>query len=77
MTAVGRISVNRVDDIEEFPVNFLVDGGTVVLRTAPGTELAMIGDVAGGPSRSPKIVSWEQIRNSTGPSTRFRSQRPR
>jgi hypothetical protein len=48
MTAVGRNSVRGVDDIEVFPVNFLVDGGTVVLRTAPGTALAMIADGVSG-----------------------------
>jgi len=55
-TAVGRISVNGVDDIEVFPVNFLVDGGSVVFRTAPGTKLAMIEDGTRGTFEADEVA---------------------
>lgn len=40
---IGRIALPGDRDIEVFPVNFLVDGGTIVLRTAAGTKLSLIG----------------------------------
>ena len=39
---VGRIALPGDGDIEVFPVNFVVDGGTVVIRTAAGTKLSLI-----------------------------------
>lgn len=39
---IGRIALPGEGDIELFPVNFIVDGGTIVLRTAPGTKLSLI-----------------------------------
>lgn len=41
---IGRIALQGARDIEVFPVNFVVDDGTVVFRTAHGTKLALIGD---------------------------------
>lgn len=42
---VGRIAVYSEDDgVDIFPVNHVVDGGTIVFRTADGTKLASIGD---------------------------------
>lgn len=39
---VGRIALHGVDDIiEVFPVNFVVDHGTVVFKTAAGTKLEL------------------------------------
>ena len=39
---VGRIALHGVDDdIEIFPVNFIVDHGSVVFKTAAGTKLAL------------------------------------
>lgn len=40
---IGRIALPGAEDVEVFPVNFLVDGGTIVLRTAAGTKLSLIG----------------------------------
>ncbi len=43
--AVGRLAVHGDDDeIEIFPVNFIVDQGSVVFRTAEGTKLARSRD---------------------------------
>lgn len=39
---IGRIALPGDGDIELFPVNFLVDGGSIVLRTATGTKLSLI-----------------------------------
>ena len=36
---IGRLAVMVGDSPDIFPVNFLVDRGTVVFRTAPGTKL--------------------------------------
>ncbi len=41
---IGRIALTGPDDIEIFPVNFIVDGSTIVFRTAPGTKRTLIGD---------------------------------
>lgn len=43
---IGRVALQGANDIEVFPVNFVVDGGTIVFRTAHGTKLALIGDGA-------------------------------
>ncbi len=40
---IGRIALHHDDEIEVFPVNYVVDGGTVVFRTAAGTKLTLIG----------------------------------
>ncbi len=37
---VGRLAVSIADRPEIFPVNYVVDHGTVVFRTAEGTKLA-------------------------------------
>ena len=37
---VGRLAVSIADHPDLFPVNFVVDNGTVVFRTAEGTKLA-------------------------------------
>ena len=37
---VGRLAVSIADHPDIFPVNFIVDHGTVVFRTAEGTKLA-------------------------------------
>ena len=37
---VGRLAVSIADHPDIFPINFVVDGGTVVFRTAEGTKLA-------------------------------------
>ncbi len=40
--AVGRIALHGDgDEIEIFPVNFIVDHGSVVFKTAAGTKLAL------------------------------------
>ena len=37
---VGRLAVSIMDQPDIFPVNFVVDHGTLVFRTAEGTKLA-------------------------------------
>jgi uncharacterized protein len=37
---VGRLAVSIADRPEIFPVNYVVDHGTIVFRTAEGTKLA-------------------------------------
>jgi hypothetical protein len=37
---VGRLAVSVADRPEIFPVNYVVDHGTIVFRTAEGTKLA-------------------------------------
>ena len=44
-TEVGRLAVSIHDEPEVFPINFVVDRGTVVFRTAQGTKL--VGAVEG------------------------------
>jgi uncharacterized protein len=39
-TDVGRLAVNVRGDPDIFPVNFVVDHGSIVFRTASGTKLA-------------------------------------
>jgi hypothetical protein len=39
-TEVGRLAVSVGHHPDIFPINYLVDGGSVVFRTAPGTKLA-------------------------------------
>lgn len=39
---VGRLAVAGADGPDIFPVNFLVDHGTVVFRTGEGTKLTMV-----------------------------------
>ena len=46
-TSVGRLAVVVEGRAEIFPVNYVVDHGTVVFRTSPGTKLAAVID--GGP----------------------------
>ena len=43
---IGRIALPGQADIEIFPVNFLVDGSSIVFRTAPGTKRTLIGEGA-------------------------------
>ena len=37
---VGRLAVSNLDHPDIFPINYVVDHGTVVFRTAEGTKLA-------------------------------------
>ena len=37
---VGRLAVSITDHPDIFPINYVVDRGTVVFRTAEGTKLA-------------------------------------
>lgn len=38
---LGRVAVVHMDHPAVFPVNYVLDGRSVVFRTAPGTKLAM------------------------------------
>lgn len=51
---IGRIALLG-DDIEVFPVNYLVDGGSIVFRSDAGTKLQLIG------SRSPCTFEVDEI----------------
>jgi hypothetical protein len=37
---VGRLAVSIADHPDIFPINYVVDGETIVFRTGPGTKLA-------------------------------------
>lgn len=37
--SLGRIVVRRKDDMDIFPVNFVIDNGTIYFRTAEGNKL--------------------------------------
>lgn len=40
---LGRVAVNTADGgVDIFPINYVVDHGAVVFRTAPGTKLELI-----------------------------------
>ena len=38
-TPMGRLAVSAGGELDIFPVNYLVDDGTLLFRTAPGTKL--------------------------------------
>lgn len=38
-TPLGRLAVTAAGEIDIFPVNYIVDGSTLLFRTAPGTKL--------------------------------------
>lgn len=38
-TELGRIAASAANSIDIFPVNYAVDGESIVFRTAPGTKL--------------------------------------
>jgi len=42
--SLGRLAVVAADGVDVFPVNYLVDRGTILFRTAPGTKLADLAD---------------------------------
>lgn len=54
--AVGRLAVSVGGRPDIFPVNYAVDRGTVVLRTAEGTKLAA---VAANPMVAFEVDGWE------------------
>lgn len=40
--AVGRLAIGEAGDIDIFPINYAVDSGTIVFRTAPGAKLTRV-----------------------------------
>lgn len=42
--SLGRLAVVAADGVDMFPVNYLVDRGTIVFRSAPGTKLVDLAD---------------------------------
>lgn len=38
-TQVGRLATQAAGELDIFPINYVVDGSTLVFRTAPGTKL--------------------------------------
>lgn len=74
---VGRVAMIVGDhDVEVFPVNFVVDHGTILFRTAPGTKLATITErprvtfeadwVAPGHGASWSVIAKGDAREVTG-----------
>ena len=41
-TEVGRLAVSGGDGPDIFPINFVVDHGSIVFRTAPGSKLSAV-----------------------------------
>lgn len=39
VTPLGRLAVSAGGELDIFPVNYVVDGSTLLFRTAPGTKL--------------------------------------
>jgi nitroimidazol reductase NimA-like FMN-containing flavoprotein (pyridoxamine 5'-phosphate oxidase superfamily) len=58
---IGRIALPSAADIEVFPVNFIVDGGTIVFRTAQGAKLTLIGDGTRATFEADKIDIADQL----------------
>ena len=58
---IGRIALPGTDDIEIFPVNFIVDGGSIVFRTAPGPKQTLLGDGARCSFEADHIDVGEQL----------------
>ena len=63
---VGRLAVAAAGEIDIFPVNFVLDGRSVVFRTAEGTklvELVMAGRVAfeADGSDSERELAWSVV----------------
>ena len=55
---LGRVVVRRSDDMDIFPVNFVVDGGAIYFRTSEGNKLFSLSlnndvlfDCGGSPRR--------------------------
>lgn len=42
-TTLGRLVIGHEGEIDIFPINYAVDGGTIVFRTAPGSKLTRMG----------------------------------
>jgi nitroimidazol reductase NimA-like FMN-containing flavoprotein (pyridoxamine 5'-phosphate oxidase superfamily) len=58
---IGRIALPGTEDIEIFPVNFVVDGSSIVFRTAPGTKRTLIGEGARCSFEADHINVGEQL----------------
>lgn len=58
---IGRIALPGAGDIEVFPVNFIVDGGTIVFRTAQGAKLTLIGDGTRATFEADELDVGEQL----------------
>ncbi len=58
---IGRIALPGIEDIEIFPVNYVVDGSSIVFRTAPGTKRTLIGDGARCSFEADHIDVGEQL----------------
>ncbi|MEP6842120.1 MAG: pyridoxamine 5'-phosphate oxidase family protein [Pseudolysinimonas sp.] len=39
VTQLGRLAAHAADQLDIFPINYVVDGSSLVFRTAPGTKL--------------------------------------
>jgi hypothetical protein len=66
----GRLAAAAVKDIDIFPINFAVDGRSIVFRTAEGTKLLemMISDVVAveADHRNPATgIAWSVVAKGT------------
>lgn len=59
VSEVGRLAVVLGDHPEIFPVNFLVDHGTIIFRTAEGTKLATL---SGGANVAFEADGYDPVR---------------
>ncbi|HIW91859.1 MAG TPA: pyridoxamine 5'-phosphate oxidase family protein [Candidatus Corynebacterium avicola] len=44
-TSLGRLVVRRSDDVDLFPLNFVVSDGRIYFRTAEGTKLFTLAEI--------------------------------
>lgn len=63
---LGRIALATDDGIEIFPINFVVDRGTIVFRTAAGTKLTRVSQTSeiafeADDSDPPAGVAWSVV----------------
>ena len=67
-TVMGRLAVSAGGELDIFPVNYLVDDGTLLFRTAPGTkliELTVHSAVAFEIDGFDEITAWSVVVKGT------------
>jgi len=56
-TEIGRLAVAPAGEVDVFPVNFVVSGGALYFRTAPGSKLL---ELSVNPSVAFEIDGWDE-----------------
>lgn len=72
---LGRLAMGVGGEIDVFPVNYVVDGESIVFRTAPGTKLAeaiMSSEVAFEIDGFTAVDAWSVV--AKGPAKRLEHQ---